>query len=106
MSGCRSLYLDGSFVSDKPKPNDYDACWNPHGVDRRKLDPAFFDLRNRRAAQKEKFFGEFFPSTTMADAQERNFVDFFQLEKFTGKPKGIVLIDLTAYDMLKPQVKP
>ncbi len=105
-SGCRRLYLDGSFVTDKPKPNDFDACWDPQGVDRQKLDPVFFDFNDRRAAQKAKFFGEFFLSTTKADAQDRSFVDFFQVEKFSYQPKGIILINLSTDHMLKPQVTP
>ena len=85
-------------------PEDFDACWDPQGVDRQKLDPLFLNFNDRRAAQKSKFFGEFFLSTTKADAQDRNFVEFFQVEKFTNKSKGIVLIDLTTDYMLKPQV--
>ena len=26
-AGCRLVYLDGSFVTGKPEPGDYDACW-------------------------------------------------------------------------------
>ena len=106
VSGCRRLFLDGSFVTDKLEPNDFDACWDPQGVDYQKLDPVFFDFNDRCAAQKAKFFGEFYVSTTMADAQRRTFVEFFQVEKFTRQPKGIVLIDLTTDCMLKQQVTP
>ena len=31
-AGCQRLYLNGSFVTQKPVPNDYDACWDPSGV--------------------------------------------------------------------------
>lgn len=48
-AGCRSLYLDGSFVSEKPKPGDFDACWEPDGVDMRLLDPVFLDFTKSRA---------------------------------------------------------
>ena len=27
-AGCPMIYLDGSFVTGKPKPGDFDACWN------------------------------------------------------------------------------
>lgn len=100
-AGCSQLYLDGSFVTKKPQPGDYDACWNPHKVNHKLLDPVFSDFSNRRAAQKAKYGGEFFPSTTKADAQGRTFVDFFQLEKFTGLQKGIILIDLVNDPMLQ-----
>ena len=105
-AGCRSLYLDGSFVTEKPEPGDFDACWDPVGVNQRRLDPVFRDFSNLRAKQKQKFGGEFFPSTTQADGQGRTFIDFFQVEKFTGQLKGIIKIDLVDDPMSKPQVPP
>ena len=36
-AGCNLLYLDGSFVTDKPIPGDFDACWDPKGVTRNDL---------------------------------------------------------------------
>ena len=105
-AGCNLLYLDGSFVTDKPIPGDFDACWDPKGVSRSDLDPVFFQFANQRAAQKAKFGGEFFPSTTRADAQGRTFIHFFQVEKITRHPKGIVLIDLSSDPILQPQVTP
>lgn len=105
-AGCKRLFLDGSFVTDKPWPDDYDVCWDPCGVDRQLMDPVFSNFADRRAAQKAKFSGEFFPSTNRADAAGRPFVDFFQIEKFSGLPKGIVLIDLTNDPMLCPRGAP
>lgn len=99
-AGCRRLFLDGSFVTAKPWPGDYDACWDPCGVDRQRMDPVFSNLAQRRAAQKAKYHGEFFPSSTRADQSGRNFVAFFQIEKFSGLRKGIILIDLTNDPML------
>ena len=26
-AGCRTVYIDGSFVTSKEIPNDFDACW-------------------------------------------------------------------------------
>ena len=66
----------------------------------------FFQFANQRAAQKAKFGGEFFPSTTHADAQGRTFIQFFQVEKSTRHPKGKVLIDLSSDPILQPQVTP
>lgn len=106
MAGCKRLFLDGSFVTDKPWPADYDACWDPCGVNRELMDPVFSIFSEGRAAQKAKFNGEFFPSTNRADAAGRTFVDFFQIEKFSGLRKGIVLIDLANDPMLKAQVAP
>lgn len=95
--GCRRLYVDGSFVTVKQKPNDYDVAWDPAGVDLLQLkqtEPVFFDFSNRRAAQKAKFLGEFFPSSTVADRVGNTFLEFFQVDRNSGNPKGIVAIDL------------
>ena len=32
-AGCRNVLLDGSVVSSKVLPNDYDGAWEPNGVD-------------------------------------------------------------------------
>jgi hypothetical protein len=47
-AGCTVIFLDGSFVTDKPEPGDFDACWDPVGVDPAKLDPVFLDFSARR----------------------------------------------------------
>jgi hypothetical protein len=90
-SGCNSIYLDGSFTTDKPEPNDYDGCWDPKGVDVAKLDPVLLDFTNRREAQKRKYFGEMFIATT-DEISGKTFLDFFQTERSTGKRKGILLL--------------
>jgi hypothetical protein len=103
--GCVKLYLDGSFVTGKPIPGDYDACWDSVGVDLKKLDPVFRDFSNKRQAQKAKFKGEFFPST-MKNAPTQPFVDFFQVDRFTGLSKGILLILLGADPVLLGRLAP
>lgn len=96
-AGCKRLYVDGSFVTTKVVPNDYDVAWEPAGVDLQRLkliEPVFFDFRNFRAAQKAKYFGEFFPSSAAADPVGNTFLEFFQIDKNTGSAKGIVALDL------------
>jgi hypothetical protein len=105
-AGCTTIYLDGSYVTGKPKPRDFDACWDPSGVDRSKLDPLFLDFRNRRASQKGAFRGEFFPSSMMCVDVGQTFVDFFQLDRFTGKQKGIISVSLSADPLLLGKLKP
>lgn len=92
-AGCKVIFLDGSFVTDKPEPGDFDACWEPAGVDDKKLDPVFLDFSNKRKRQKDKYGGEFFPSSARADGL-RTFVTFFQTDRYTGKEKGIIRIEL------------
>jgi hypothetical protein len=90
------LYLDGSLVTAKDYPGDYDACWDPVGVRIAELDPVFRDFSNLRAAQKAKYFGGFFPSTARAEATSpfRIFLNFFQLDKDSGVKKGIIGITI------------
>ncbi len=103
-AGCRRAFLDGSFVSAKPRPGDFDACWDPAGVNRTALDPVLLTFMNNRAAQKAKYHGEFFPSTVPADQVGTIFVEFFQVDRFTGAQKGIVSIDLATDPMLQSGV--
>ena len=94
--GCRRILLDGSYVSAKPVPGDFDACWDPAGVDFSRLDQIFDDFDNGRANQKARFGGEFFPSTLLESGSGAVFEDFFQIDRFTGKKKGILAIALQA----------
>jgi hypothetical protein len=86
-AGCRLIYLDGSFVSKKEHPGDFDACWDVQDVDEGKVDPVFWDFSNGRAAQKQRFLGEFFPAQLPEGATGRAFLDFFQVNKQTGQRK-------------------
>ena len=63
-AGCKTIYLDGSFVTEKYHPNDFDAAWDPTGVDPGKLDPVLLDFKNKRAAQKSQYGGELFIATS------------------------------------------
>lgn len=95
--GCETIYLDGSFVSSKPVPGDFDVLWDPHGVDilaLSRLEPVFLEFGSSRAAQKAKYLGEFFPATMTEGGTGRTFLDFFQTAKDTGEPKGIVALNL------------
>jgi len=87
-AGCRIVYIDGSFVTAKQHPGDFDACWETGGVDLQELDPVLMDFSARRKKQKLKFLGEFFP-----DDESHQFRDFFQGNR-DGSVKGIVQIDL------------
>jgi len=91
-SGCPQIFLDGSYVTEKPLPNDYEICWDGRFVDPSLLDPVFFDFRNGRQTQKDKYGGEYFPSTMIEAGSRKTFLDFFQTDKQTGNPKGIIRI--------------
>lgn len=93
-AGCRRVYINGSFVTSKERPNDIDVCWDIEGVDPVALDPVFFDFDDGRAAQKARFGAEFFPAQVPEGVTGRTFLEFFQVDRQTGEPKGIIELRL------------
>jgi hypothetical protein len=62
-AGCRRIYIDGSFATNKEFPGDFDVCWADDTVDfvkLKELDSVLLDFSNHRAAQKSKYGGELF----------------------------------------------
>jgi hypothetical protein len=51
-AGCTLAYIDGSFVTAKAEPGDFDVCYESSSMDFSLLDPVLKDFSNRRAAQK------------------------------------------------------
>ena len=95
-AGCRQIWLNGSFVTAKDEPGDFDACWDADAVDLDTLDPVLLDLSNHRAAQKARFGGELFPNVIETQSG-LSFAEFFQNERDTSR-KGIVVIHLSKGD--------
>lgn len=93
-AGCARVYVDGSFVTNKERPGDFDACWEPVGVNAALLHPALLQFENQRLVQKIIFLGELFPSHWPATPAGQRFFDFFQTDKHTGEPKGIVALNV------------
>ena len=65
-AGCGEAQLDGSFVTTKTMPGDYDAAWETKGVDPELLDPVLLDMKHPRAAMKAKYLGDLFPASASA----------------------------------------
>jgi hypothetical protein len=93
-AGCQVVYVDGSFVTSKEYPNDFDICWDTTGVNPDLLDPLLLKLDDGRIAQKIKYLGEFFPAHWTEGGSGKTFLDFFQIDKATGNSKGIVILNL------------
>jgi hypothetical protein len=96
-AGCGLAYVDGSFVTAKEVPGDYDGCWDVTNVDPTILDPVLLTFDRGRATQKAKYLGEFFPAAAMETGSGRTFLDFQQIDKDTGDAKGIVALDLRRF---------
>lgn len=92
-ANCARMYLDGSFVTEKTHPNDFDGCWDATKVNVTLLDPVLLNFVNGRAAQKQKYRGEMFIAGGL-NLGAGTFLEFLQREKLTGLPKGIVGVDL------------
>ena len=92
-AGCKRTYLDGSFITTKEYPGDFDACWDLDGVDFDVIDEVLLTFDEGRRSQKAKYRGELFPAAAAADPLGTLFRDFFQRDR-DGNPKGIIVIDL------------
>ena len=97
-AGCEAIYIDGSFVTAKEIPGDFDGCWEVRNVDFTRLDPVLLTFDRGRATQKAKYLGELFPASMAELGSGRTFLDFQQIDKDTGDAKGIVALDLRRLD--------
>lgn len=90
--GVTEAWLDGSMVSEKERPSDYDLCYAYWQADRTRLDPVIRGplafTQNGREAMKRKYLGDVFPQ----DAPEGGMLRFWQQDH--GTAKGIIKIDM------------
>ena len=90
---CARAWLDGSYVTDKQVPGDYDLCWDLTGVDWGSIDPVLLDVDFPRATQTLRYRGDVLPNTVESDSG-LPYVEFFQQNKNTGGLKGIIELRL------------
>lgn len=88
-AGCKRAYIDGSFVTTKEHPADFDACWDLDGVDFDRIDEVLLTFDAGRRTQKAKYRGELFPADAAADPLGTLFLDFFQRD-CDGNAKGLI----------------
>ena len=96
MSNCgiECVYLDGSFVTEKPHPGDIDCCYDvPSGVNLQAMYPIWPPTPMNRAWSKTLFKAEFFPSDTVETGSGQPFLRFFQSD-VAGRSRGVVSVDL------------
>lgn len=95
---CGTIYLDGSFVTSKPRPGDIDVCWQEGtGTDydyEYKNAPILQPTASNRKYHKDVFKADIFPANIREQGSKKYFLDFFQTDKDTGEKKGIIKIDL------------
>lgn len=97
-AGCRTVYLNGSFVTIKEKPNDFDMCWDRDDTDieyLRKNAPTILKFYNS-AAQKYKYGGEIYQSDEPVNESETS-IEFFQSDREYNR-KGIIAINIIEWE--------
>jgi len=99
VAGCPRVYINGSFVTAKEVPGDYDLCWSLDGVIPEKLNQALLDFSPKgRDLMKKKYKGDLFPAEIPEGTSGKLFLDFFQTDKITGEPKGIIALNIGGFD--------
>ncbi len=97
-SGVRRVYLDGSFVTDKDRPNDIDGCYDlKEGATAEELKamaPIFPPSPDNRAKAKELYGVDFFPAAATELGSGQPFLQFFQKDR-EGRERGVLMLELS-----------
>lgn len=103
-AGVRYVWINGSFITSKDKPNDIDGCWQYEAslVDVDKLDPVFLDPVDPRGATKKKCGLDFFiAGTSIFEVKGAPVEEFFQVDVKENPEgaeaeivKGILLVEI------------
>lgn len=96
--GCSAIYIGGSFTSDKEYPGDYDACFNPIGVDA-ELDPVLFNpvLSTER---REKYMGDWLIGRP-EDGSAGEWYRFLSFDDRTGASHQMYGIKLYLHELVE-----
>ena len=97
--GVARVYLDGSFVTDKDRPNDIDGCYDlAEDVtveDLGRLAPIFPPNPPNRAEAKRRFGVDLFPAAATELGSGQPFLRFFQTDR-EGRERGVLSVELQA----------
>jgi hypothetical protein len=92
--GVERVYIDGSFVTEKPRPGDIDGCYDvERSTELQAMCPIWPPTPANRGLSKAQFGVELFPADTIEGGSGQPFLRFFQSDR-QGGPKGVVLIEL------------
>jgi hypothetical protein len=85
--GCQDIYLNGSFVTDEPFPNDYDLCWEPTAVI---PTPELRSFLKNRKGRKSRYYGDIFVRLPQPLIYFDHVIEW-QKDR-NGIPKGLIKI--------------
>ncbi len=92
-AGVKKIWIDGSSITSKEKPNDIDGCWEYNqSTDVNKLDPVFLDMYPPREAMKKKYGVDFLISGAHLSDTGKTVEKFFQEDR-DGNEKGILVVE-------------
>lgn len=95
--GCKTIYMDGSFISKKEQPQDFDLCWDEEGVNYKLIVteyPGLMDYGWRMKNMKKRYGGDIVPMTSLACYKKGLiFLAYFMQDK-QSRDKGIIRISL------------
>lgn len=86
---CPEVYLNGSFITTKSEPEDYDLCYEPTGINGTEEFKQFLETRETR---KKEYLGDIFPRMPQPP-YETDHVEDWQIGR-DGEVKGIIRIIL------------
>lgn len=87
-AGCDSVYIGGSFVTDRERPNDIDGCFDGMAIDLNSLDPVFQDHQQQQARFRCELRIDFMSQ-----------IEGFLQKDREGHPIGIIALSFTIADL-------
>jgi hypothetical protein len=95
--GCPAIFIDGSFVTKKAIPTDFDLCWEDEGIslkDVKKICYPLVDCGWRMSTIIERYRGEVVPKNNIIDLDKGLTVYAWYTEDRQGRDKGIIKINI------------
>ena len=91
---CRRFILDGSFITTKEFPSDFDACCDYEGMS--PMDLVDLRLMSSKEVMKAEYLGEVYPLGELVQSDLRyTFRQFFQRDH-DDVPKGVIALNLAS----------
>lgn len=97
LANCRTIYVGGSLVTAKHCPADFDACFDPIGVDLdclRELEPALLAEHESDRSRLMRLYGGTMEPNLLNPADGKTPLQFFQFDTRTGETRGVAAINI------------